>query len=40
VRSGFRESNAQAPDLAFSDESGSVDATSEVGEESAGLLEK
>jgi len=40
VRSGFRESNAQAPDLALSDESGSIDATSKVGEESPGLLEK
>src|SRR5262249_21280070 len=40
VGRGVRESNAQAPDLALSDESGSVDATAKVGEESPGLFQK
>src|SRR5262249_16980558 len=35
-----RESYAQAPDLALSDKSGSVDATPHIGEESPGLLQK
>jgi len=40
VRRGFRECNAQAPDLALGDQSGSLDAASKVGEESPGLLEE
>jgi len=40
VGGGVRESNAQPPDLALSDESGSVDATPKIGEESPGLFQK